>query len=347
MIKELLTVCATLFLLIEVASQSKPIFIPDQVDNSQELYLKCYCKPGVDNQSRSRGIDVEYQLNSTQFYGNTDEFTFQSPRSKLKYSSELEIKAKVPILNRPGLKLLIGYNYTQEKYSFDEIGIDYSLAFDLLNNNLLKSNAFSIYFSKSLNEKNYLAFRARLLYNGNYDGLVKFRSRYAYYNFIGFLGTKVNDNFEWGIGVSYGSNVDGDDQVIPLFLFNKNFSQKWGIEAVLPSFIFFRNNINSSAMMFYGVEIKGQNYAFDLPNTITPDEHYFIFDHSKVQLVTNLEYKLREWVWLNVKVGYSVAFNTSFESIREEIFTSFETDPTNHPFFKVGLFISPSDSFVK
>lgn len=346
MLKIKLLIYFSLIFVIGVIGQSKPIFLPDQIDNSKELQLKCYCNPGIDYQSRARGLEILYQANNNRVYSDTDQFTFQNPRSSLLNSSQLEIKAKVPILNKQGLKFLFGYNYTQENYSFDNIGSDNAFVFDLLDKDLLKSSAFSLYFTKSFNENNYLALRTRLIYNGNYDGLVRFRARYSFYNLVGFWGNKLNDDFEWGLGFSLGSDIRGNNQIIPLLLFNKNFSQKWGIESVLPGFVFIRNNINSKAMMFYGVEYKGQNYTLDLPNSNGEDEN-FIFDHSKIQIVSSLEYQIKNWIWFNAKVGYNFTFTTSFESSSENIFTSFEAKPNNHLFLKIGLFLSPPDSFLK
>ena len=345
--KNIFILLFSFYLLNGLNGQSKPIFFPDQIENSSDLHLKCYCKPGIANQSRSKGIELSFQGQGSRLYGETENYTLQEPHTAVKSSTNIEFKFKVPIINQAGLKFLIGYGYNQERYQIDRVGVDQPMVFNQLSSALFKSNNLSAYFTKSFNETNYMAFRGRLIYNGNYDGLIQFDKRYRFYNLVGIWGHKKSEDFEWGLGISVGKSIKNNTQIIPLAMLNVNFSPKWGLESVLPAFVFIRNNVNAKTMLFYGAEITGQGYVFDLEGQNTATTPSYIFDDSNVRLVASLERKLMNWIWLSAKVGYNLTFSTEFLSNADELYPSFEVEPMNHPFIKLGLFLSPPNNLIK
>ncbi len=344
--KKIFILLCSFFLVNGLNGQSRPVFIPDQIDTPSDLHLKCYCKPGIANQSRPKGVELSFQRQGSRLYQETDDYSVQEPYTEIKSSTNVEFKFKVPIINQAGLKFLIGYGYGEERHQIDRVGVDQPIIFSQLNDAAFKSNNFSAYFTKSLNENNYIASRARLIYNGNYDGLIQFDERYSYYNVVGFWGHKKNADFEWGLGLSVGKSIENRTQVLPLALLNINFSPKWGLESVLPAFVFIRNNVNDKTMLFYGAEITGQAYAFDVEGLNTTTSSY-TFDHSNVRLVASLERKLMDWVWLSLKAGYNLTFSSEFQSNTDSSLPSFEVEPTNHPFIKFGLFLSPPNKLIK
>ena len=46
---------------IDTAAQRRPEIFPEDIE-STTLDVKCLCQPGVDNKSRSRGLDISYQF---------------------------------------------------------------------------------------------------------------------------------------------------------------------------------------------------------------------------------------------------------------------------------------------
>lgn len=75
-------------------------------------------------------------------------------------------------------------------YYFDEIGPDYRPAFDYVNERILKSTGFELIVTKSFNERHYAILRLKSSYNGDYNGLVNFDSRFAVFNMTGMFGIK-------------------------------------------------------------------------------------------------------------------------------------------------------------
>lgn len=325
-------------------AQSKPLFVPDQIDNSRQLHLDCYCNPGVSNQSRSRGVELMYQYQDTRIYEDVQEVPSTEPQAAVNSSALFEFNLKIPIINHEQRKFLIGYKYSQELYKLSSFGQDFTALFREFNKATFKHSVLSVLYTESLNEYNYFAFRGRFLHNGNYSGIVDFDSRYGFFDLVGFWGNKKTEDFEWGLGLSYGRNIESEGRVIPFVMLNKNFSEKWGIESVLPAYLLFRYNINQGAMLFGGVEVESQNFAFNLETNNSSTVPYYIFDYSRILLSTSIEKKIVDWVWFDIKVGYAFPFNTEFTS---DSLPSFEVDPSNHFLFKIGLFVSPPDEFIK
>jgi len=322
--------------------QTKPIFFPDQINNAQGIHTECFCKSGVNNQSRSRGMEWSYLFQNRRRYKSTDEFQFTDPFTEIDLSIDWEFKVKIPVLNRDDVKLLVGYNHNEETYRLSQVGIDYSDVFQEFSQTRFKSNQLSTYFLKFYADQYFIA-SFKWSSNGNYNNFFSFDKRFDFFNIAAIWARKVTPDFEWGVGFRYGKRLDNRHQLIPFVLLNRNFSDKWGVEAVLPAFVFFRNNINPNTNVLYGAELAGQSYVFQLPST-TFDTPSYIFDHSKVQLKVSLEQKIVDWVWLNIEAGYHLTFYSGFES---ENLSSFEVEPENHPFAKIGVFLSPPDKFLK
>ena len=338
-----------LFLLLyttKTIAQVKPIILPEQIDASSSLHLRCYCKPGIKNKSRSRGLDISYHyLAGSTLHGTSEQPLQTGTLGNTSALTNLIVKLKIPIVNKEGLKVLAGYNYLEENYHFENIGDHYQDLYNNLNQSNFKSNAFSLYLIKSLNEKHYFALQSRLLYNGNYNGWMSFEKRYRHYNLIGAFGFKPNDNFEWGLGLLYAYNLKKKNRLLPFIFFNKNFSEKWGLEAVPPASVFVRYNHTPQNIFLLGMEYASQAFALDF-RTGSPFENEYIVDHSEMRLTASWEKQLMPWVWVNVKLGYQFNFYTEVADI-SGLDENVMLDPTNAPFIRVGVFLSPPDKFVK
>lgn len=304
---------------------------------------KHLCQPGVLNKSRSRGIDIAYNYNSG---GNLHQpgDQFRLPISQVNSIESFILKVRVPVVLRPNLKVLLGYYYTPETYRFGEIApfSTFQEAFTSLDNQRLKSNAFSVYVTGSLTEKMYTVARFRLLYNGDYRQWINFDQRYALYNAAAMLGIKENEHFEWGVGLVYTRNFHRQ-LLLPFVMINKNFNEKWGIEAVPPVYMFGRYNINTKNILLFGTEFNNQHYAIDIPNRTTSMASPYYVTHSEIMGVVSLERQLVPWVWLNIKGGYQHNLDTRFRAASPDAST-FQISPASGLFFRLGIFVSPPDS---
>ena len=332
----LIFLIAGLMIVSEGIGQIKPDFLPEDLQVTEVHDLKCYCKPGIANKFRSKGLSLSYGLNTGGGYEETAEGVFLDTPSNLDKLSQLKFKIKIPVLIKERTKILLGYQYYSEFYQFERVGLDYEATFQNLNNNNLKKNSYSIIVSHSLSEDNYLALRYNYSVNGNYEGWVNFNSKFAVNKVIGIYGFKKSDNFEWGLGLILSKSFRRFN-ALPFLLYNRNFTPKWGIESVFPANVFLRYNINPSSITAIGMEYGSESFRLLIEDTTPLD---YAFNHSELAFVWSLERHLTSWIWTNIKVGFQRNFSSDFESKNINT-TTFFAEPKNSLLFRIGIFISP------
>jgi hypothetical protein len=325
-------------------TQTKPEFLPEDLFTPGGIRAHCYCKPGLRHQSRSKGFEFEYGVLEGGTFNPEDETALNQPWSKFKRLRKLELDLKAPIVNNSAFKLIAGYKFTGRFYDFERIGVDFSETFRSLDDRQLKSNNFQLIVSKPLDEKRYVSFRVRYSTNGNYGGWLKFDPKYAIYKAMGVYAVKPNDDVEWGIGVNFSQSFRRTN-IVPLVLFNKNFSHKWGIESVLPAYINLRHNIDDTNILLFGFEYDSQSYRLEHKDAAGNTLDYAL-NQSEVKTSLELEHQFAPWIWSNVELGYQMNFSSDFES-KSDTTPAFRVDPSSGVFFSVGLFLSPPDDFGK
>ncbi len=299
------------------------------------------CDPGIDNKSRGRGFEVSYNYFAGGPINGSSELGGVLPQ-ELDYFQRLNVKLKIPLLNKPGFKLLLGYDYQPEIYAFgnSQLLSKESSYFSTIDTRKLNSNGFGVYFLKPIDDRTYVGGRLKMRLNGDYTNWVDFDQRYAAYNATFLYGVKKSDDFEWGVGAAFSHNFRRT-LALPFIMYNRNFSDKWGIEAVFPAQIKGRYNVDKSTILLFGYEFNSNSYSVDMPGrTLEEGTSIYHFNHSEIQTGISLERRVVPWVWLNAKVGYQWNFNTRLEATQSGQ-TSYELRPGNAPYLKLGFFLSP------
>ncbi len=326
-------------------SQSRPEYFPDDVDaNISVAEIRCFCKPGVRNKSRSKGLELSYNLVGRGSY-KPESHSSSGPLSKYTNLQSFRFSLKAPILNKPGIKLLAGYRYVTESFAFSQYGPDFRETFEAMDSRRFNSHSLDVLFTKSFDEKKYFSLRIRNSCNGNYSGVVLFNDRYNIYKALALFGVKRDEDKEWGFGVNFSTGFRRRTSILPFILYNRNFNPKWAIESALPAFVFVRHNLAGSTLLLGGIEYNGQSYRLDVDQN-TPAPLDYAFNHSEILASVQLEQQVSGWIWVNLKVGYQYNLSSDFESknLNSE---AFKVEPTNAPFLRIGLFLSPPAHFVK
>lgn len=334
-----ISISVIFFLLAQnVFAQVKPDYFPEDISAGGNE-VRCFCKPGVQNKSRSKGLEISYGwLGNGTF--NDEESNFTAPLSQYKNWQKLKVSLKVPVIIKDNFKLLLGYKYRSESFNVSRLGGDFTETFQELGAGNFKSSNLSAYVVKPLNASKYLSFRLRYTASGNYSGLMDFGSEYAIYKGLAFFGIKPNDDLEWGVGLGAASSFRRTT-VLPFFLYNRNFNEHWGIESALPAYIFGRHNLNKKSILLFGVEYNSESYRMKVhqPSNVALD---YALNHSEVPGLLRFEQQIAPWIWGNVKAGYQLNFSSDFES-KSVNTTSFQVEPSDGFFFHIGVFISPPD----
>lgn len=328
-----------------LVGQVKPDFFPEDVDsNKGNAEIRCFCKPGVRDKTRSKGLEISYGLVGKGHY-RPEENYFPPPFSSYARWQNLEIDLKAPLINRPGWKALVGYRYIAESVQFSAFGADYRETFETLDKKRLNSNTVSLLLTKVFDEKHYFILRLRNSANGNYSGLQIFNNRYNIVKGLAMVGFKRHEDFEWGAGLNYSSGFRNRFTLLPFVMYNRNFNRKWAIESALPAFVFIRRNINPKTMALAGFEYSSQSYRLTVDNNLAAPYDY-AYNHSEILTSVRIERQIVPWIWAQVKVGYQYNLSSDFES-KSANSPAFQAEPTNAPFLDISLFLSPPDKMIK
>ncbi len=300
--------------------------------------LQQYCSPGVENKSRSRGLDFSYQYSGiSRLNGLSERLNSYQVRG----IESIIFKVKIPLLLKRDLKILAGYSHEPE---VTQVGTSLGNAMPFLQNlngDYLKNHGMALYAIKSLDATNYLALRFKMTASGSYNGFFSFDKQFVSYSAIGTWGIKRHRDLEYGVGLSFSKNARRT-LALPFVFYNKNFNDSWGLEAAIPVNIKLRYNLDDRTIILLGYDLDNRNYGVNLATD--PDNHkkvtpYFM-NRTSVQAGFNIERQVVPWLWLDIKGGYSFNFNTRLHALdgTEDIF---EYQPDNSLFFRMGFFLSP------
>ena len=327
--------------LFDLSAQTRPVLLMEDMDE-HSLDIKCFCKPGVRNKTRSKGIEISYQyLGSGQISAPNGEFTEPFPE----YSKFRKFKTKLsfPLIRRAQFKALVGYTYAAEQYEIRNSINDYQDLIATTNDLNFKKSSFDFSLSFSPNETNYIGGKFTLSYNGSYNGLVSFANRYAVFSGGIAYGIKKHEDNEWGFGLAGSKNFRNQGfRLLPFLFWNKTINDNWGFQITFPSAYNLRYNVNAKTILIASANYNGESYSFD---QVIFDDRPIAFNHSEILSVVKLQKQIIPWLWLDLQAGYHFNFNSNFElqSTQESLL---DIDPGNSILLKVGIFISPPDKFL-
>lgn len=337
----LLIVCLGFLCLSDLNAQNRPIILPEDIE-STSLTPTRFRNKNVRNKSRSRGLDLSY----TRVLGGTvngEEMALQDPLSETDLLDNISFKIKVPFYNGKKLKLLFGYRYQSEKYKFSTIGPSFGEVFQRMDDLSLKNSGFGLIGNYRFNENVSVSARVQGLFKGDYNGIINFNNRYSVYQLQATVGIRRSEDIEWGLGFNF-SHSFRRTIAIPFFMYNRTFNDSWGIEMVLPAAVMLRYNFSKKSILLFGPKYNSKSYSITIPNG-NPDGEIYNLNHSEIRLSLELEQQIRPWVWFNAEAGFQYNFSTDFEVPADDS-QSFMIQPAHTPYFKVGLFICPPDSFL-
>jgi hypothetical protein len=302
-----------------------------------------FCTPGLPNKSRSRGLEVYYQVADNSGAVNRVDGEGNPILGKQQSYKHFGVKVNVPVLLKPDLKVLVGYSFQPERFRYETIGAELEPFVINFANRNLHSSSFTTMIVKSLNETKYIGLRAKMGFNGDYQEWVNFDPRYRNFSMIGLLGTKRSEDFEWGVGFYFMSNMRRW-LLLPVAILNKNFNDKWGVELAPPVQAVLRYNVNDQTILLIGEEFHSRTYSVDKQEltAFSNNRINYSFNHAQLNWMLSLERQIVPWVWFNLKAGYQINLGSNFETRTSDV-PRFRVQPPNAPFCSFSIFLSPPD----
>jgi len=319
--------------------QTRTTLLIEDLDE-HSLDIKCFCKPGIRNKTRSKGIEISYQYLGE---GQISAPELEEPFPEYSKFRKFQTKIALPVIRGEQFKAIIGYAFSAEQYEISNLESDYQNLIGTTNNLNFKKSSFDLRLSYSLNATNYIGGKFSLSYNGSYDGLVDFANRYAVFNGGIAFGIKKHEDNEWGFGIAGSKNFRNQGfRMLPFIFWNKTIDDHWGFQITFPALYNLRYNLDDKTILVASANYNGESYSFD---QVSNANRSISFNHSEILTLVKLQRQLIPWLWLDVQAGYHFNFNSNFElqSTRESLF---DIDPGNSVIIKLGVFISPPDKFL-
>ena len=308
-----------------------------------------YSRPGVRYRSQSRGVAIRYEnqgpfdwkgqggvAGGNQAVTRLEQFTF---------------KFKIPLLNKPRTKVLLGYEWDTEKYYFADPYAGFEnqqTLFQLLDERRLKANKLSAYVTHSWDERFYSSGRFRVSFNGDYQGLIDFDNIYRTYSAALVYGKKVDDDTEWAVGITY-SNNKARQIALPFFVYNRTFNERWGLQTALPGQAYLRRNVGRRMVNTFllGATFDSRYYAVNTGSRGGFEElGQFFLRNNGIRTMLQYEHNLSKWVWVFGQGGYYIPVRTRFNP-EDNIDLDIETTVGGRPFFRIGMFLAPPKEMIR
>lgn len=312
--------------------------------------MKEYCTPGLSGMTPSKGISYEkniapsYRLTSVSNLGGEG----GNGSDRVEEQERLKLKLKVPVWNGDNLKIVLGFRYYKESFEFaDDHTIDLSLHQDLASYNL-RTLGSEINILKPFRGNNYLVVRGATTVSGKFDDTKQLNRDYLSYSISSLYGNKFGKNLEMGLGLYY-SNSLGIQSFYPVMLYNHNFNEKWGIEALLPKKLVLRRNINEKQLL--SLQVTGETGRYFIPNTRTSMVNEPIdlrMEYTDAKIGLSYQREIFSIVWGGVDVGYRKNLDLSFAQYGSDRRSFvYESDVRGGLFVDFSFYITPPKKFRK
>ncbi|WP_338759351.1 hypothetical protein WAF17_11565 [Bernardetia sp. ABR2-2B] len=327
-------------------------FDMDGFEEADDTVIKQYCNNKINNLNPTTLVGLSYdfmfgaELESTNPDDSDSTFSYNSPIS---LNQGIRLDANVPLVSKSNIILNATFSYWESRYNFDQVDTRDPLAVSL-NNNGLRTATLGVLAFKPLDEKHFLIFQAATSLNGNYTfgtydfgevepdfGKMKYTASLLY-------GWKKSDNQNIAVGLTR-TYRGGRLLHIPIFLWNKTFNSKWGMELLLPARGGIRYNFSALSSINFGYELEGQSYLLQ-NSPSAPDlfaTNNYELRKSEIRGRIMLNQALSSFIRLNIQAGVAPAYRFDLEDDGSNDGNQVSVGSLGLPmYFRIGLnFVSP------
>ena len=128
---------------------------------------------------------------------------------------------------------------------------------------------------------------------------------------------------------------------VPALLFNSSFTNKWGVDALLPARANFRYKSSPSVLWYFGYELDGSQFAL---NARSSNLNGMFLQRGEIRPKIGFEKQIKKnWAFtMNAGVRFNGRFDVSTDYLGKELIV--ESNPKPGVFVNAGLHVI---NFVK
>ncbi len=284
------------------ASADEPPALDENFDQFGDATAggKAYCTQKVLYATPTKLISVGYEAQGaydfrTVLPNDGNPFVLNTRDTRIRDARGLRLAFNAPVISRNSFILNLGLTYWNTGQSVADP--DRSPLFPLLDRGL-RTTGFNATVFKPLDTKRFLLFQGNLDLNGTYRGFDDLDRRQLTASGTAIYGWKLNDNFQWGVGATRTYRA-GQLVYVPVLLYNRTFSPRWGCEVVFPARAELRRNFGTKALLKIGYELEGN--AYYLGRLAGGQEVYQRRGELKPRIT--YEQKISGFVWFTAQAG--------------------------------------------
>lgn len=321
----------------------------DSLTLKEATQEKEFANPSVLGQGPSKGLIFHYER--TTRFGITsearDNSSFSNRTGKVSDNDRFTVKGYIPIWNRPHLKMVIGVNYEREEFEFTEKPTGYQL-YDELDEKGLKTLGTQLVVLRPINEDNFVLGRVKGELNGDYTSSELRLKDYLRMSYEMVYGWKKSPTFAWGIGAQLGYTF-GRRSIWPAVMYNRTWSDHWGVEALFPARVLIRHNASAKSLLFAGYDVNGLSYIlkFREPSLMDPTLRTVELRETEFKLRGRWEREIYDFLWFGAEGGYR--YNNSFNVFdrRNGRTKILDNKLAGAPYFSFEIFLVPPRRLLK
>lgn len=301
-----------------------------------------FCNPSLEGMARSKGFSILYErVLDSRITATSADSSIGNGSAIIRRNNKFDFKLRLPVWNRPGLKVILGFRYFFEEFNFESPqGLEYALYQNLEDKNL-KSIGGNLNILKPLTEIHYLIFRFNADLNGDYRAEEFPKSSFLKYSVAAIYGWKRCPTRTAGFGIYY-SYTFGRRSIYPVIVYANTFNKRWGIEALLPASLKLRRNFSEKTLLYLGYEIEGNSYHIKMNDPPLSNYPSLELRRSNIRFTLDFEQEIHDWLWFGITGGLRqpISLNLAEEAgMRGDNIITNELSAA--PFFNASIFIVP------
>ncbi|MBX0291435.1 hypothetical protein K3G63_13370 [Hymenobacter sp. HSC-4F20] len=338
----------------QITPTSPPVYPPPAPpvgDTTAAANAQEFATPSVVGMGPSKGLIFHYErVPRFNVASDGKVVGLQDYNSQATKNARLVIKGYIPMLNHPHLKLILGVNYEREEFKFRQFPTGYEL-YDNIEDKGLKTLGTQLAVIRPVNEENWYIFRVKGELSGDYTSSELSVRDYLRVSSEFLYGWKRSPTFSWGVGVQLGYTF-GRQSIYPAVLYNRTFSNHWGVEALFPARVTARYNASPRSLFFAGYSVDGLNYIIKLREPLRRENAIDLrtleLRETEVKFRGRWEREIYDFLWFGLEGGYryNYAFD-AFDRTNDNRVKIIDSKLAGAPYASLELFIVPPRKFLK
>jgi hypothetical protein len=335
------------------------LYLPGYGQSDSINYVKNisskYCNPMLQTMSPSKGFSFSYErVGDSHISSVSRDTAVGNASAKMERNNRFEINAKIPVITRGRFKLIGGFRYFYEEFTFkNSSGYSAYPLYANLQKKHLKSIGINLSMLKSINEEKFWIGRGDFDLNGDYTNEQLPSSSFIKVSAAFLYGWKKCETKSTAIGIFLNYAL-GRQTIFPVYLYNNTFSKHWGIEALAPAYIKGRYNFSEKDLLLFGYDIEGASYNLSINNPAIKQYQSLQLRKSNIRVLAEYQRELYKFLWLSIAAGVRQPFNFNITTRHDRgayfSFSKFAIVPGNQlikntlslaPFINASIFITP------